>query len=57
MRCVTVRLILLEQTGEVCNRKTDPFGARLMMCVTGRLILLEQTDEVCNRKTDPSGTN
>ena len=27
MRCVTGRLILLEQTDEVCNRKTDPSGA------------------------------
>ena len=36
----------LSQTDEVCNKKTDPSGARLMRCVTGRLILLEQTDEV-----------
>ena len=57
MRCVAGRLILLEQTDEVCNRMTDPSGARLMRCVTGRLILLEQTDEVCNRKTDHSGAH
>ena len=57
MRFVTGRLILLEQPDEVCNRKTDPSGARLMRYITGRLILLDQTDEVCSRKTDPSGAD